>query len=481
MPTPIRYVNAPFSVPPDIRGLLSALEFGRSQDFLNRVREWAQRYGQERYLEALEFLRHEAAELQIQERISILQVQAQTQARNQEQIRRLLSGQLSSVALYFTTNDTELATQMTKYVDEKILYTRVYNIAIAEFIPKIKDNLKTIITLTASGQNENAFPKEFLNPILRAIDNKLKIKAYGNKPYFMVVDIPDIFTVLGDENDLEAAYHEGALLKGVTKRGKFAEQRRAHILAGRISESDLSQPNARRRYLYWRALFQGQKSFRVNALQPTSGRINGRFASLGAETVSLEIPVVGSREETIQARLGVWARLGKSPQWLLLEYGQTKYSPAVNVTPGNIQVRWITELNKIWDQIVRRVWDDQINKFNRLPTPAGSYGEFLTNRIGKYYHSPTGYSNNVTTYRPSANVYGRGAGVASSSGIFGELVEDTGEIPYAHRSGGGVGLYGGPESPLEQFDREQNDRWRRWQAETTAAFNAFEDDLNTEW
>lgn len=429
-------------------------------------------FGAERYDEAIEVLRQATVDFRIKEIASMMQVQAQVNAMNQKVLDTLKEHE-TLAAFHFTVNDIELVKQMNQYVGEQVLFTRAYNTAISEFIPRVKGVLGAILETLANKQDPRAFPKEYVGPMLQAVQNRIRITPHGNSPIFFYVELPDLFLALGGQGDLEAAYHHGARLK----RDPFASRpsrlrttssqwQRGNILTGPIPQSALEQQSARRRYLYWSALSQGKPFYTTRATSPGigTGRNTNRDKKGRFSVTTVDIPIEGSWRETIDARLAVWAsRGGKAPQWLLLEFGQNAYEP--RIVPGNVLQAWIDTLQVIWDRVIAKVWDEQIKRFNITPTPPagpGAYGRFLTNRIGNYYSSPAGGIMDVQGFRiPDARI-GASAGGPGSSGVFSQLVESSSDDhPYWHGSNPWApeptGLpqlevtLGGPDRGLEEF------------------------------
>lgn len=308
-----------------------------------------------------------------QRQMSAYHQQAQANAREvAERINRQAISQLESRTVEFSSfrfyaNLPRFTRHMEKYVSAETMYFRIFQEGMREFLPEIKFTLIQVLNDATRFQHDAAFPERYTRSMLYLAGQMKTPTPEGTKPYFAGVSLPNLEKVLGNSDELSAAYHHKALLDGGYKRnrnGTFRELR-SDITKGRVLESSLKTQNPRRRYLYWKAVSEGKQYITYRTTDD-----NDPFG----EGQKRQIPLAGSWDNTITARLYVWNKMGKAPQWLLLEYGQPKYRPAIKTAgfhnpPRNITGEWVKRLRIKWEAIVRRLWDKQIELFNNTPIP----------------------------------------------------------------------------------------------------------------
>lgn len=363
---------------------------------------------------------------------------------------------------HLTVEDEALIAQMRTFVGTNIIYSETIEAAKVRFAPAAKLLLTRIITTVAEAQEDGAFPQRYLNPILLAVARMPEPVVGGVAPYFAFVDIPDLQSYLGSPEEFELAYHHGATLKkgiGDQRRdssGHFiaGHLSRHNILNGPINESSLRYP-AGSRYRYWKALSEGKTSFRIST--GNSFGISNTGKSLGfTSTDSVDVQIAGSWQETIDARLAVWAETKKAPQWILLEHGQPRWSPKIRIPagmshsatgrgkadvselrthlmgdlpspaqagaaleaattttiyPGNITGEWIESMNALWSSLVSSIWTKQIEEFNKTHTSVNidtKSNRYRNPRTGRYMR--LGTPEPVLPTRAGGSVEGRAYG-----------------------------------------------------------------------
>jgi hypothetical protein len=319
---------------------------------------------------------------------------AQRQAiANIERLRLYLAG--LDVGFYLVINDKDLLTAMETHVGQQKMYSEMILAAKSVFLPRVYDILGEIIIEAADKQNRGAFPEEYLEPILQAIYRLPSPSIAGLSPQNVEVTLPNLQLYLGGYDEYAAAFHHGALKATRDSKGRFKKftSRRVDVRQEVARTGDLKQKDPRKRYRYFKLLLNGTTTFSVRS---RSGK-------------SIDVPVEGSYDETIQARLDAWKKAMPTgaPQWILLEHGQPRWSPTIKVdsidvgttkvrnlglggitskfnvsevistNPGNISGKWIRALAEEWTGIVTGVWDEQIKQFNKTviqtpPSPIAS-------------------------------------------------------------------------------------------------------------
>lgn len=323
---------------------------------------------------------------------------------------------------YLIVNDEELVKQMEVTTGNRVLFSQTLQAARAQFLPQVTTILYKIVKDAADSQEDGAFPIKFRTPLYQAIQALPQPNLTGSAPHLVTITLPNLYELLGGEDEYAAAFHHGALLNDykVGSRGDkfvYRQDMRADIRYKTYDEDDLATESAGRRYRYWKALYEGKKSFTVTAGTGEFG-VNaqtGKFYERRSDPI--EVPIAGSWEETVDARLQAWKRVmpGGAPQWLLLEYGQPKWAPKINITdttltsnvkvygtrqvyggpelkeeglvfsrikadvravkqsvtyktPANISSMWVNALAQEWTAILASVWKEQIDKFNSTST-----------------------------------------------------------------------------------------------------------------
>lgn len=357
-----------------------------------------------------------------------------------------------STGFYLTVNDEALLKQINALAGVGVIYNRVIEAARREFIPQCIPILTEILIEAADAQHEGAFPDRFKEPLFRATKYIPPPTVTGNAPQLAVVTLPNIYDYLGGEDEYSAAFHHGALLAN-----RLEGRQRANIRLKRYSESVLQVKSASQRYRYWKAIQERKTSLtfkvapEVGPFRSKTGQFTDREHSIRSATI--EVPIEGTWDDTVQARLDAWRRVKPdgAPQWLLLEYGQPKWQPAIkvateygfvakikagggakriavsrgsvlgyatgtlssttevrraatsitqSVVPGNISGAWVNALESEWNRILITVMASQIDQFNKTSTAAKF--DVKTSRLrspitGKFLPKPTNFQSFLPT------------------------------------------------------------------------------------
>lgn len=244
-------------------------------------------------------------------------------------------------------------------------------LASAKFEPLIMPTLIETFEEVAAGLEDGAFPRMYLGGIVTQLLKRGRFSVTGLSPQGIIVNMYDIFTELGTSNDLRAGYHYGASIIESTStfststnrlRGKAGlfQSFNVRTSSSRVNlpyhGQALRVPSVSARYKYWLAMYK---------------KIDYNARSVRGKNYKVRIPT-DAWQKTKEARVAYWNSIGKAPQWLLLEYGQTKFKPTIPVhkegagtvsesgavIPGNITNKFYTKLSILWYKIVAETWDE---------------------------------------------------------------------------------------------------------------------------
>ena len=174
---------------------------------------------------------------------------------------------------------------------EKLPRNIIYDIA-AEIENIGREELINSFVEAIDRQSEDAFPDEFRAHVLNVVEQAQFESNISGTSFEVFFD----FNQLGDRNDLERAFHQGAFLADGTQ------------LDGPYTGQELKNPTGER-HIYWEALHRGDTSA-PNPKRPC------------------RVPIKpGAWEETKRKYIEIWGN--KAPQWLYLQFGQTHWEPKI--------------------------------------------------------------------------------------------------------------------------------------------------------
>lgn len=155
--------------------------------------------------------------------------------------------------------------------------------------------LEVMAEAALAADYDDGFPMEYTNHLMDAT-RRLPITVIADQyEIFVAVD----FEELGDQDDLERAYHQGAkLADGSTLWGPYT---------GQALRNDSSVS----RHVYWEAVRRGDDEVTIES--------DGRVKTLKIRP--------GAWEETKDQYLRIWG--SKAPEWLLIQFGQEEWPPYV--------------------------------------------------------------------------------------------------------------------------------------------------------
>jgi hypothetical protein len=141
------------------------------------------------------------------------------------------------------------------------------------------------------------------------------------------------FRTLGDRSDIYEAFHYHAILAVASgKKGGFDIHNPPQVelpYQGQALHADVD-----RRYEVWEAIYSGATEIQVQFRGHSS---------------TIDIPA-GLWEETIAARIGYWRSIGAYPEYILLDAGQTEWSPTITPTRfiSLMEERILEFMEEIW-------------------------------------------------------------------------------------------------------------------------------------
>lgn len=326
-----------------------------------------------------------------------------------EALRRALTGQ--GFNFYLTVNDEDLVAQIEAKIGNAIMYRRTIDAAREIFQPLVKKTLAGIFKVAISYQEEGAFPAAYEIGLSRAVNSLPEARIFGNAPQFVSIELPDLYEFLGEGDDFERGFHDQALTLTAGRTNLFRTDAPAsygRVMLPWTKSQVLKQPSPSLRYKAWKALYEGADGYTVKVLPSLTSRTLG-ISHNRVREIRIEFPEGASYEATIENRVRAWGN--KAPQWLLLEYGQRRYSPKIripeglahsatnqysaairglkanikygtegaggagfiatktvgkqqDILPGNITGAWVQALNTLWSLIISIVWEDQVADFN---------------------------------------------------------------------------------------------------------------------
>lgn len=143
--------------------------------------------------------------------------------------------------------------------------------------------------------SDDGFPPEFQDHVMSVIRNfedfYIITDSYG---CFISVD----FEALGTEQDLQRAYHQGALLEDGTR------------LWGPYTGQTLKQGDAELRHIFWEAFQEGRKTAEIGGKRVPTDRGGHDW------------------EETKEQYINIWGA-DKCPEWLFIQHGQEQWNPTI--------------------------------------------------------------------------------------------------------------------------------------------------------
>lgn len=158
-------------------------------------------------------------------------------------------------------------------------------------------------TACAIADSDGGFPPRYQQHLMETVDQIIPTVFMDGDDLFINLNLEEF---LGDRDDLEKAYHQGAQLEGGgTHWGPYE---------GQALKNDTAE-----RHIFFEALHRGETSIQV-----------------GDKKVHVQ-PYAW--EETIERYLAIWG--DKAPQWLFIQFGQEEWAPYIpqyNII-GNIQER----------------------------------------------------------------------------------------------------------------------------------------------
>lgn len=238
-------------------------------------------------------------------------------------------------------NDEELISKLDRTTNQNLVFDRTMEAARTIFVPEVKLMLEAIFKIALEGVSDGAFPAEYRNKLKIALKQLPPAKVNGSRPQQAYVILPDLYLYLGDYNDYEKGFHDQAQLgtdelkfgKAYTNFVNFlGNTPRVKLPYGGEA---LKEPRAGIRYKAWKALYDGQTGYKIDAktisYKQTRSKVTGRFlrkkAPVHVRAREIKFPDGASWNKTKSNRLRAWG--SKAPFWLLLEYGQPKYEPKV--------------------------------------------------------------------------------------------------------------------------------------------------------
>lgn len=140
--------------------------------------------------------------------------------------------------------------------------------------------------------SDDGFPEEFQSHLLNAVKNlDINIITVPGE-VFVSVD----FDELGNRQDLERAFHQGAQLEGGGR------------LWGPYEGQALKNDDAEERHIFWEAIRFGRPRAQVHG---KNIKVNSNY----------------TWEDTIQQYINIWGE--KAPEWLFIQFGQEEWEPYV--------------------------------------------------------------------------------------------------------------------------------------------------------
>lgn len=229
------------------------------------------------------------------------------------------------------------------------------NNLISTINPALQEKADLVILntlLAAGGKAGPSFPQQYTiqMAVVAAQLNLTTSFLTGSNAFGVEIDLEK----LGTKDDLTKAYHYGAQYAdigdtGVARgpRGRFVKSQQGRVtLPWMGGENDSSLMNSvEKRYEFWYTLFNGQpyKGIDTSELWPT----------------------------TVRERVNVWYGMGKAPQWLLLQYGQTEWAPVIRPQPI---IETITNvMNFVIYETLEKFFTELINRIEKA-TFATGYG-----------------------------------------------------------------------------------------------------------
>lgn len=202
-------------------------------------------------------------------------------------------------------------------------------------------------------QSYDSFPEEFRDHVREVVSNVKFDKIIEGSAFSVSFD----FNQLGTRQDLERAFHQGALLADGKTRldGPYT---------GQALKNDANDPHkTRNRHIYWLAVHRG------DTRAPNPERPG---------TVPVES---GAWERTKRKYVEIWG--DKAPQWLYLQFGQNKWDPTILGFPiiETFNQTFITNSGDLFNSLI----SDQIQEAQRhgaVFTPHGARLTQTTNEIG---------------------------------------------------------------------------------------------------
>lgn len=147
---------------------------------------------------------------------------------------------------------------------------------------------------------QGGFPAPFQDHVLTVLRDLPILATVSGPSIQIIID----FDLLGDSDDLERAFHQGAKLADGGGRDGY--------LWGPYEGQDLTSENPLARYHIWNVVYEGYSEFKF-----------------GRKSQVYRLPDWASWEATMQQRISIWGN--KAPEWLYIEYGQQDYYPKVPV------------------------------------------------------------------------------------------------------------------------------------------------------
>lgn len=241
--------------------------------------------------------------------------------------------------------------------------------SLAQLSREVEPILMEILEEATAGLSEGAFPDEYKEHVRENMLRMVKSTAPPQSTSNGVLSIFYDFNTLGDYGALTTAYHYKAMLAGadVTTERSFGP------LAGRLFEEpvygkvrlpyragqDLKNPIGRR-YTFWKAVYRGDPYFISGSRYSSKFKTRDAYwtrritiVNPGQETQQTKVRFTGSSisprttaippnawKDTLQARIAQLRSTHSSPEWLLLEFGQPKWSPIIPKPPTSLPSGW---------------------------------------------------------------------------------------------------------------------------------------------
>lgn len=218
----------------------------------------------------------------------------------------------------------------------------------------VRGTLINVFQQAMGTQNPYAFPEEYKEHVLRVVAEAPIHSGISGNSFFVDFD----FDVLGNEQDLRRAFHQGAALVG----GGFVD--------GPYDESMELKNSTEERHLFWESVRRGDSA------GPASGkqirRKSGRYGKKGKG-----VPIApGAWEETKAKYIEIWG--DKAPEWLYLQFGQTLWEPYIK--PAAV----IEDFSSQFYAIAEDIW------YNRLAAEVAiANSTNLSHHPGYYTTYPT--------------------------------------------------------------------------------------------